>query len=162
MSLETHISQTFSDECVCLAIGCRPVPVPQTLPKAKLEKLQSPVTPMRTSAIENRWKNGYFIWQKSVLELSNSKSVLYAIVIDALGHKFALTFVSRSVQQELKELRTTVSELQSTLEAERRRVAALEICLRNAERSRDEAQRRNEELQRDIQQFLSQKPQTPT
>ncbi|XP_019740686.1 rho GTPase-activating protein 25 [Hippocampus comes] len=67
-----------------------------------------------------------------------------------------------SVQQELKELRATVSELQSTLEAERHHVAALEICLRNAERSRDEAERRNEELQRDIQQFLSRKPQSPT
>ncbi|XP_037115913.1 rho GTPase-activating protein 25 isoform X1 [Syngnathus acus] len=67
-----------------------------------------------------------------------------------------------SMQQEMKELRATVIELQSTLEAEHRRVEALEICLRNAERSRDEAQRRNEELQRDIQQFLSRKPQTPT
>ncbi|XP_077418698.1 rho GTPase-activating protein 25 isoform X2 [Vanacampus margaritifer] len=67
-----------------------------------------------------------------------------------------------SVQQEMKELRATVVELQSTLEAERQRVAALEICLRNAERSRDEAQRRNEELQRDIQHFLGPKPQTHT
>ncbi|XP_077456376.1 rho GTPase-activating protein 25 [Stigmatopora argus] len=59
-----------------------------------------------------------------------------------------------SVEQEVKELRATVVELQSTLETERRRVSALEICLRNAERSRDEAHRRNEELQRDIQAFL--------
>nr|XP_004567343.1 rho GTPase-activating protein 25 [Maylandia zebra] len=59
-----------------------------------------------------------------------------------------------SLQQENKELKATVAELQSALEAERRRVAALEICLKNAERSRDEAQRRNGELQRDIQQFL--------
>ncbi|XP_071338145.1 rho GTPase-activating protein 25 [Trachinotus anak] len=67
-----------------------------------------------------------------------------------------------SLQQENKELKATVAELQSALEAERRRVAALEICLKNSERSRDEAQRRNEELQRDIQQFLSGKPQAPT
>ncbi|XP_040011687.1 rho GTPase-activating protein 25 [Xiphias gladius] len=67
-----------------------------------------------------------------------------------------------SLQQENKELKATVAELHSALEAERRRVAALEICLRNAERSRDEAQRRNEELQRDIQQFLTTKPQAPT
>ncbi|XP_077571659.1 rho GTPase-activating protein 25-like [Stigmatopora nigra] len=59
-----------------------------------------------------------------------------------------------SFEQELKELRATVVELQSTLETERRRASALEICLRNAERSRDEAHRRNEELQRDIQAFL--------
>lgn len=53
-----------------------------------------------------------------------------------------------------------MAELQSALENDRRHVAALEICLKNAERSRDEAQRRNEELQRDIQRFLSK--QAPT
>ena len=70
--------------------------------------------------------------------------------------------VSCSLQQENQELKASVAELQSALEADRRRVAALEICLRNAERSRDEAQRRNEELQRDMQQFLTQKSQAPT
>ncbi|KAM7391494.1 hypothetical protein PAMP_022179 [Pampus punctatissimus] len=67
-----------------------------------------------------------------------------------------------SLQQETNELKATVAELQSALEAERRRVAALEICLRNAERSRDEAQKRNDELQRDIQQFLTKERQAPT
>ncbi|KAI3372271.1 hypothetical protein L3Q82_022776, partial [Scortum barcoo] len=67
-----------------------------------------------------------------------------------------------SLQQENKELKATVAELRSALEADHRRVAALEICLRNAERSRDEAQKRNEELQRDIQKFLTGKPQSPT
>lgn len=71
-------------------------------------------------------------------------------------------FVSFSLQQENKELKATMAELQSALEAERRQVSALEICLKNAERSRDEAQRRNNELQRDIQQFLTKKPQAPT
>ncbi|XP_042278107.1 rho GTPase-activating protein 25 isoform X1 [Thunnus maccoyii] len=66
-----------------------------------------------------------------------------------------------SLQQETMELKATVAELQSALEAEHRRVAALEICLRNAERSRDEAQRRNDELKRDIQQFLKE-PKAPT
>uniref|UniRef100_A0A3B3CLW6 Rho GTPase activating protein 25 n=1 Tax=Oryzias melastigma TaxID=30732 RepID=A0A3B3CLW6_ORYME len=50
-----------------------------------------------------------------------------------------------SLQKENMELKATVVELQAALEAERRRVAALEICLKNAERSRDEAQRRNSE-----------------
>ncbi|RVE68634.1 hypothetical protein OJAV_G00093760 [Oryzias javanicus] len=56
--------------------------------------------------------------------------------------------------EENIELKATVVELQAALEAERRRVAALEICLKNAESSRDEAQRHNSKLQRDIQQFL--------
>ncbi|KAM4616444.1 rho GTPase-activating protein 25 [Polymixia lowei] len=67
-----------------------------------------------------------------------------------------------SLQQKNKELTATVAELQSTLEAERRHVASLENRLRNAERSRDEAQKRNRELSREIQQSLSRKPQAPT
>ncbi|MED6237130.1 hypothetical protein ATANTOWER_019411 [Ataeniobius toweri] len=45
----------------------------------------------------------------------------------------------KDLQQQNKELKATVAELQAALEAERRRVAALEICLKNAERNRDEA-----------------------
>ncbi|KAM7018307.1 rho GTPase-activating protein 25 isoform 1-T2 [Tautogolabrus adspersus] len=67
-----------------------------------------------------------------------------------------------SLQNENEELKATIAELQSALEADRRHVAAMEICLRNAERSRDEAQRRSEELQRDIQQLLTREPQPPT
>lgn len=67
-----------------------------------------------------------------------------------------------SLQHENKELKATVAELQSALETERRHVAALEICLRNAERSRDEAQKRNEELQRDIQRFITKEPKAPS
>ncbi|KAF7656688.1 hypothetical protein LDENG_00037440 [Lucifuga dentata] len=67
-----------------------------------------------------------------------------------------------SLQRENRELKASVAELHSALEAERRHVAALEICLRNAERSRDEAQRRNQELQKDVQQFLTRKPRAPT
>ncbi|CAB1322160.1 unnamed protein product [Coregonus sp. 'balchen'] len=63
-----------------------------------------------------------------------------------------------SLQQRNKELSATVAELQSALDAEKRCVSALEIRLRNAERSRDEAQRRNQELDQEIQQFLSREP----
>lgn len=73
-----------------------------------------------------------------------------------------MSIVFCSLQKENMELKANVLELQAALEAERRRVAALEICLKNAERSRDEAQRRNNELQRDIQQFLITQKQAPT
>ncbi|KAM3867742.1 rho GTPase-activating protein 25 [Diretmus argenteus] len=75
---------------------------------------------------------------------------------------------SRSVNQQQQQQQLTESlqqknkELQSALEAERRHVAALEICLKNAEHSRDEAQRRNQELQREIQQFATREPRAPT
>ncbi|XP_037537127.1 rho GTPase-activating protein 25 [Nematolebias whitei] len=59
-----------------------------------------------------------------------------------------------TLQQQNKELKATVAELQDALQAEQRRVAALEICLKNTERSQQETQRRNEELQRDIQLYL--------
>ncbi|XP_061905665.1 rho GTPase-activating protein 25 isoform X1 [Entelurus aequoreus] len=67
-----------------------------------------------------------------------------------------------SLQQEMMKLRKTVAELQSTLEAERRRVASLEACLRSTESSRDQAQRRNEALQREIQRLMSGEQQAPT
>ncbi|XP_046697117.1 rho GTPase-activating protein 25 isoform X1 [Silurus meridionalis] len=59
-----------------------------------------------------------------------------------------------SLQQRNNELNVTVAELQSALEAERRCKAALEILLRNAERSRDEALRRNKLLDQEIQKFI--------
>ncbi|XP_067262545.1 rho GTPase-activating protein 25 isoform X1 [Chanodichthys erythropterus] len=65
------------------------------------------------------------------------------------------TNIINSLQQKNKELSATVAELQAALEAERRRKAALEILLRNAERSRDEALTRNEQLNREIQEFLN-------
>lgn len=63
--------------------------------------------------------------------------------------------VCGSLQQQNKELHGKVAELQSALDAEKRLVSALEIRLRNAERSRDEALRRNRELDQEIQAFLA-------
>ncbi|XP_077097442.1 rho GTPase-activating protein 25 [Siphateles boraxobius] len=65
------------------------------------------------------------------------------------------TNIISSLQQKNKELSATVVELQAALEAERRCKAALEILLRNTERSRDEALTRNEQLNREIQEFLN-------
>ncbi|CAJ1068354.1 rho GTPase-activating protein 25 [Xyrichtys novacula] len=98
--------------------------------------------------------------QRSVESLTESSSALQ--VNNKTEQKKDGQAPADSLEHENKELKATIAELQSALEAERRRVAALEICLRNAERSRDEAQKRNEELQRDIQQFLTKKSQAPT
>ncbi|XP_068166774.1 rho GTPase-activating protein 25 isoform X2 [Antennarius striatus] len=67
-----------------------------------------------------------------------------------------------SLQQENMELKARVAELQSALEAECRHVVALETCLRNAERSRDEAKGRSEELEGQIQKLLIRQSQAPT
>lgn len=70
--------------------------------------------------------------------------------------------MSRRLQQENLELRAKVAELQSAVEAHRRLVAALEARLENAERGRDEAQRRCQEIQRDVQRSLLSRPRAPT
>lgn len=59
-----------------------------------------------------------------------------------------------SLQQRNKELSVIVAKLQAQLESERRSKEFLENSLRNAERSRDEALRRNEQLERETQAFM--------
>ncbi|XP_027024750.2 rho GTPase-activating protein 25 isoform X1 [Tachysurus fulvidraco] len=59
-----------------------------------------------------------------------------------------------SLQQRNNELSVTVAKLQAQLENERRSKEFLENSLRNAERSRDEALRRNEQLERETQAFM--------
>ncbi|KAL4636035.1 rho GTPase-activating protein 25 [Arapaima gigas] len=61
----------------------------------------------------------------------------------------------QSLLQKNSELSATVAKLQSELEAERRRMSVLKIQLRDAESSRDEALKRNRELDREIQEFIS-------
>lgn len=63
--------------------------------------------------------------------------------------------IIKSLREKNRELVATVAELQAELEAERRSKAALEISLRNAERTRDEALTRNEQLNKDIQKFIN-------
>lgn len=59
-----------------------------------------------------------------------------------------------SLQQKNKELLATVAKLQAELENERRSKELLENSLRNAERSRDEALRRNQQLERQVEAFV--------
>ncbi|XP_028851277.1 rho GTPase-activating protein 25 [Denticeps clupeoides] len=66
-----------------------------------------------------------------------------------------------SLQQRNQQLTALVAELRSALDAEKQRVAALEIRLRQVERSRDEALKQNQELDKEIQHFLSKAPSGP-
>uniref|UniRef100_A0A671MZE0 Rho GTPase-activating protein 25-like n=1 Tax=Sinocyclocheilus anshuiensis TaxID=1608454 RepID=A0A671MZE0_9TELE len=74
--------------------------------------------------------------------------------IDALKTQ-ALSTASLPKPWPSNEVSAAAVKLQAALEAERRCKAALEILLRNAERSRDEALMHNEQLNREIQEFLS-------
>ncbi|TRY95239.1 hypothetical protein DNTS_023080 [Danionella cerebrum] len=64
----------------------------------------------------------------------------------------------RNLEQKNRELGAAVAELQAALEAERCSKTALEVLLRTAERSRDDALERNEKLHRQIQGFLNKPP----
>ncbi|XP_036000523.1 rho GTPase-activating protein 25 isoform X1 [Fundulus heteroclitus] len=98
--------------------------------------------------------------QKSADSLSVSRPAQQ--VNSKAGQKGGPEELGKTLEQQNKELKATVAELQAALEAERHRVAALEICLKNAERSREEAHRRNDELQRDLQKFLFREKQART
>uniref|UniRef100_A0A3B3UAX6 Rho GTPase activating protein 25 n=1 Tax=Poecilia latipinna TaxID=48699 RepID=A0A3B3UAX6_9TELE len=104
--------------------------------------------------------------QKPESSLQPARVLTHQKSVDSLMANRAVQQVNSKPNQkedpEQLELKAAVAELQAALEAERRRVAALEICLKNAERSRDQAQKRNDELQRDIQQFLVREKQAST
>ncbi|XP_041089278.1 rho GTPase-activating protein 25-like isoform X2 [Polyodon spathula] len=63
-----------------------------------------------------------------------------------------------SLEKTNSELSVKVSELRESLVEERKRSSALEIRLRNVERARDEAEKRNKALDKEIQEFLTKTP----
>ncbi|MBN3281568.1 RHG25 protein, partial [Polyodon spathula] len=63
-----------------------------------------------------------------------------------------------SLEKTNSELSVKVSELRELLVEERKRSSALEIRLRNVERARDEAEKRNKALDKEIQEFLTKTP----
>ncbi|XP_058864677.1 rho GTPase-activating protein 25-like isoform X1 [Acipenser ruthenus] len=63
-----------------------------------------------------------------------------------------------SLEKTNSELSVKVSELRESLAEERRRSSALEIRLRNVEWARDEAEKRNKALDKEIQEFLTKTP----
>ncbi|MGH0157026.1 UNVERIFIED_CONTAM: hypothetical protein FKN15_032492 [Acipenser sinensis] len=63
-----------------------------------------------------------------------------------------------SLEKTNSELSVKVAELRESLAEERRRSSALEIRLRNVERARDEAEKRNKALDKEIQEFLTKTP----
>ncbi|XP_041087806.1 rho GTPase-activating protein 25-like isoform X2 [Polyodon spathula] len=63
-----------------------------------------------------------------------------------------------SLEKTNCELSVKVSELRESLAEERKRSSALEIRLRNVEWARDEAEKRNKALDKEIQEFLTKTP----
>ncbi|XP_076014524.1 rho GTPase-activating protein 24 isoform X2 [Genypterus blacodes] len=61
----------------------------------------------------------------------------------------------KSLEQRNLELETEMVSLHEELDQERKKYTMAEIKLRNAERARDDAERRNQILQKDMEQFFS-------
>lgn len=61
----------------------------------------------------------------------------------------------RSLEQRNMELESEMVSLHEELDQERKKYAMAEIKLRNAERAKDDAERRNQMLQKEMEQFFS-------
>lgn len=61
----------------------------------------------------------------------------------------------RSLEQRNLELETEMVNLHEELDQERKKYTMAEIKLRNAERAKDDAERRNQMLQKEMEQFFS-------
>lgn len=60
-----------------------------------------------------------------------------------------------SLEQRNLELETEMVNLHEELDQERKKYTMVEIKLRNAERAKDDAERRNQMLQKEMEQFFS-------
>lgn len=60
-----------------------------------------------------------------------------------------------SLEQRNLELETEMVSLHEELDQERKKYTMAEIKLRNAERAKDDAERRNQMLQKEMEQFFS-------
>ncbi|XP_005412647.2 PREDICTED: rho GTPase-activating protein 22 [Chinchilla lanigera] len=61
----------------------------------------------------------------------------------------------RSIEEGSVELRAQLSQLEEELDQERKKHSMLEIKLRNSERAREDAERRNQLLQKEMEEFFS-------
>lgn len=61
----------------------------------------------------------------------------------------------RSIEEGSAELRDQLSRLEEELDQERKKHSMLEIKLRNSERAREDAERRNQLLQKEMEEFFS-------
>ncbi|XP_042546079.1 rho GTPase-activating protein 22-like isoform X1 [Dipodomys spectabilis] len=61
----------------------------------------------------------------------------------------------RSIEESSADLRKQTSQLEEELDQEKKKCAMLEIKLRNSERAREDAERRNQLLQKEMEEFFS-------
>ncbi|XP_072310874.1 rho GTPase-activating protein 24 isoform X2 [Eucyclogobius newberryi] len=90
---------------------------------------------------------------------AGSHSALYSLVASLKQemHKQKSEYEARikSLEQRNLELETEMVNLHEELDQERKKYTMVEIKLRNAERAKDDAERRNQMLQQEMEQFFS-------
>lgn len=88
-----------------------------------------------------------------------SHSALHSLVASLKQemHKQKSEYEARikSLEQRNQELETEMVNLHEELDQERKKYTMVEIKLRNAERAKDDAERRNQMLQKEMEQFFS-------
>uniref|UniRef100_A0A3B4EDU6 Rho GTPase-activating protein 24 n=1 Tax=Pygocentrus nattereri TaxID=42514 RepID=A0A3B4EDU6_PYGNA len=90
---------------------------------------------------------------------ANSHSALHSLVgslkQEMLKQKSEYEARIKSLEHRNLELETEMVTLRDELEQERKKFTMVEIKLRNAERAKDDAEKRNEMLQKEMEQFFS-------
>lgn len=88
--------------------------------------------------------------------MSSNEIFKFPLFFLSLHRFFRLWFDLRcSLEQRNLELETEMVSLHEELDQERKKYTMAEIKLRNAERAKDDAERRNQMLQKEMEQFFS-------
>ncbi|XP_043914847.1 rho GTPase-activating protein 24 isoform X2 [Protopterus annectens] len=93
------------------------------------------------------------------LNTTSNHSALHSLVSslkqEMLKQKAEYEAKLKSLEQRNLELETEVMALHEELDQERKKYTMVEIKLRNAERAKDDAEKRNDMLQKEMEQFFS-------
>ncbi|XP_006000400.1 rho GTPase-activating protein 24 isoform X2 [Latimeria chalumnae] len=94
-----------------------------------------------------------------VMSATNNHSALHSLVSslkqEMTKQKMEYELRIKSLEQRNLELKTEVVTLHEELDQEKKKYTMVEIKMRNAERAKEDAEKRNEMLQKEMEQFFS-------
>ncbi|XP_039606736.1 rho GTPase-activating protein 24 isoform X2 [Polypterus senegalus] len=94
-----------------------------------------------------------------IVNTSSNHSALHSLVAslkqEMVKQKLEYESRIRSLEQKNLALETEMTSLHEELDQERKKYTMVEIKMRNAERAKDDAEKRNEMLQKEMEQFFS-------
>lgn len=83
------------------------------------------------------------------------ENFIFLVLLNSLFAQLSILFILCSLEQRNLELETEMVGLHEELDQERKKYTMVEIKLRNAERAKEDAERRNQMLQKEMEQFFS-------